>query len=399
MIPHLRAQFNASYSDAKYVDFLRLLQQRTHTIVQFRNSETPCFFPRDLINKMAEYGRELTLQIVGNDSYLDFARNSIPPQYRVPNEAAAPLFVQADFGLDENLEPKLVEIQGFPSLYAYQPTLAQTYRDAYGIDPALDTYLNGLTTDTYNAAIRKALLGSHDPENVVLLEIDPSNQKTLPDFLLTYDYYGVWSVDIREVKKRGNQLFYDRRGREIPIKRIYNRVIVDELLRKNIEFNFDFRDELDVEWAGHPNWYFLLSKLSLPVFRHISVPETIPLQELQTLPDNLNEWVLKPLFSFAGLGVVVSPTREEVQAVLGSPDYILQRKVNFVPTVETPHGATKVEIRIMYLWDEPQNASPNADNLRAMTALIRMGRGKMMGVDHNRDMKWVGASAAFFANK
>jgi len=390
------AKFNAEYTDEKYQSFLRLLEERCGTPVQFRNSETPCFFPEALIEKMAEYGRELVGQIVGNREYLDFARGYIPAEYRVPNEAAAPLFVQADFGLDANLEPKLVEIQGFPSLYAYQPTLAQTYRDAYGIDPNLKVYLNRWDTETYNALVRKAIVGAHEAENVVLLEIEPQTQKTLPDFLLTEKYYGVRTVCVTAVKKRGNRLFYSHAGREIPIERIYNRVIVDELLRKKIVTGFDFRDDLEVEWAGHPNWYFLLSKAALPAFNHVSVPQTVLLNRLETLPANLDEWVLKPLFSFAGLGVTVSPTRAEVEAVRNSPDYILQRKVNFVPTVETPHGLTKVEIRVMYIWDEPHGSVPSCANLRAMTALIRMGRGKMMGVDHNRDMKWVGASAAFF---
>ena len=199
-----------------------------------------------------------------------------------------------------------------------------------------------------------------------------------------------------EVKKRGNRLFYSHEGREIPIERIYNRVIVDELLRKRVATGFDFRDELEVEWAGHPNWYFLLSTVSLPAFDHVSVPQTVLLSEMETLPENLDEWVLKPLFSFAGLGVKINLNKTEVETARGSPDYVLQRKVDFVPTVETPHGATKVEIRVMYVWDEPQGSVPNLANCRAMTALLRMGRGKMMGVDHNRDMKWVGASAAFF---
>ena len=191
MSTEYRAKFNAEYTEEKYRAFLRLLEERCGTPVPFRNSETPCFFPEALIEKMAEYGRELVGQIVGNTAYLDFARGYIPAEYRVPNEPAVPLFVQADFGLDANLEPKLVEIQGFPSLYAYQPTLAQTYRDAYGLDPNLKVYLNQWDTDTYNAHVRKAIVGAHEAENVVLLEIEPQTQKTLPEFLLTEKYYGV----------------------------------------------------------------------------------------------------------------------------------------------------------------------------------------------------------------
>ena len=214
MSTEYRAKFNADYTDAKYHAFLNLLEERCGTPVPFRNSETPCFFPKSLIEKMADYGRELVGQIVGDITYLDFARGHIPAEYRVPNEPTMPLFVQADFGLDANMEPKLVEIQGFPSLYAYQPTLAQTYRDAYELNPDLKVYLHNWDTDTYNAHIRKAIVGAHDPENVVLLEIEPQTQKTLPDFNLTEKYYGVRAVDIQEVKKQGNRLYlFTRRTR------------------------------------------------------------------------------------------------------------------------------------------------------------------------------------------
>jgi hypothetical protein len=379
MIPDLRAKFNENFTPAKYQRFLSELDRRSGTHVKFRNSETPCFFPRDLLDKMVRYGKELTEQLLSNPAYLKASDAAVPPEYNVPNQTPHPIFLQVDFGIDEHLEPKLVEIQGFPSLYAYQPVLGEIYRDVYGLDPGLHLTF----VPEYEALFKRAVLGDHDPENVILMEIDPLQQKTLPDFLLTEKLCGIKTVSITDVVKRGNRLYYG----DTPIRRIYNRAIVDELQRKGIRPAFDFRDDLDVEWAGHPNWYFRISKFSLPFFRHVSVPKTWFLNEVPAVPEDLDNYVLKPLYSFAGLGVVIGPTREQIDSVKHPEHYILQERMNFAPLIETPFGLTKSEVRVMYIW---------LDELRAVTTIIRMGRGKMMGVDQNRDMEWVGASAGFF---
>jgi hypothetical protein len=386
MIPELRREFNANFTEEKYREFRRRLDVGCGTSVEFRNSETPCFFPAELLEQMVAYGRELIAQLMGDADYLAAATATIPAAFRMPDEGAKPLFIQVDFGLDQDLQPKLVEIQGFPSLYAYQPFLAETYRQVYGLDPGLKSLLSGLDAAGYRQLLCRAIVGDHAPENVVLLEIQPQQQKTLCDFLLTERLCGIRTVCLTEVEKQGDRLYYRHEGRQIPIERIYNRVIVDELLRKGITPPFDYRDELAVEWAGHPNWYYKLSKFSLPYLKHPCVPRTWFMDRIPELPADLENYVLKPLYSFAGLGVRVGPTKEEVKAVADPSQMILQERVDFIPTIETPYGPTKTEIRIMYLWlDEPQ----------AVTTLIRMGRGKMMGVDHNRDMRWVGASAAF----
>ncbi|MDP8979962.1 MAG: hypothetical protein M3O35_05150 [Acidobacteriota bacterium] len=381
MIAEYRSAFNAGFKPAKYAEFLSELDHRCGTHVKFRNCETPCFFPRPILQRMVKCGRELISQITGNAAYLQAASAHIPAQFKVPNEAAHPLFIQADFGLDSSLNPKLVEIQGFPSLYAYQPLLAEVYRDVYHLDPDL-RYM--LTDSNYWELLRKAILGDHAPENTILMEINPSLQKTLADFLITEQRLGVRTVSVTDVHRKGSRLFHG----DTPIHRIYNRVIVDELEREHIQPGFDFRDDVDVEWAGHPNWYFLLSKFSIPWLKHECVPRTWLLHDLKQLPDHLENYVLKPLFSFAGLGVKIGPTRDEV-AQADPAQYILQEKIEFAPVIETPFGPTKAEVRIMYVWLDGA-AAPEA-----VTTIIRMGRGKMMGVDHNRDMEWVGASAGF----
>jgi hypothetical protein len=289
--------------------------------------------------------------------------------------------------LDADGEPKLVEIQGFPSLYAYQPVMAECYRQAYTISPALAMLPAGLELREYHRLLGEAILGKHDPGNVILMEIDPAHQKTRHDFLITEQLFGVRSVDIASLRKRGNRLYYDRDGTLTPVYRIYNRTIVDELVRRQIPLAFDFRDDLNLEWAGHPNWFFRLSKFSLPYLNHPAVPRTQFLDKMSHV-ERPERYVLKPLYSFAGAGVVVGPTAQQLAAV--PPElrrhYILQERVNFHPVIETPFGPTKIEVRIMYIWQS---------GMRAVDTIIRMGRGDQMGVDHNRGFNWVGASAAF----
>ena len=387
MIPSHRRRFNQAFSDAKYARFLALLEERCGEPTPFRHSETPCFLPGSLIDTMARYGREMVEQLLANPQYERESRAAIPPEYKVPAEDAVPLFVQADFGLDAELRPQLVEIQGFPTLYAYQPLLAEAYRGAYEIDAHLLALPGGLDAREYHELLRAAIVGKQDPENVVLLEIDPARQKTRHDFLLTEQQYGVRAVDISSVVKQGNRLYYDRYGTLTPIQRIYNRAIVDELVRKQVPMAFDFRDDLDVEWAGHPNWFFRLSKFSLPYLDHAAVPRTRFLNAAGDIGRH-EDYVLKPLYSFAGAGVIVGPTAEHLAAVPEEQrgQYILQERVDFRPVVDTPFGATKMEIRIMYIW---------LDRMRAVNTIIRMGRGAQMGVDHNKGFQWVGASAGF----
>lgn len=390
VIPHLRSDFNRRFTPAKYQRMLELLARRCGEPVPFRVSETPCFFEKQLLQEAATAGTEMIRQLVDDPLYRRLSDRSVPPDFKVPNESAHPLFVQVDFGLvqtgSDGYEPRLVEIQGFPSIYAFQPTLAQAYIESYELDADVRFLLGGLGRDEYIQLLRTAIVSSCDPENVVLLEIDPWRQKTRPDFFLTEALLGVRAVSVTDVEKEGRLLYYRSGKKLIRIRRIYNRVIVDELERTGVRPQFDYHDDLDVEWAGHPNWYFRISKFSLPYLQHKFVPKTWFFDQLT--PDIPDNYVLKPLYSFAGLGVIVGPTHEDISRIPeGERDkYIVQERIDFAPIIETPFGKTKAEIRIMYLWH---------DELRAVAALVRMGRGKMMGVDHNKDMEWVGASAAF----
>jgi hypothetical protein len=394
MIPALRQDFNARFTPAKYLAFQQRMAERCGMPVKFRLCETPCFFPKQLLARLSADGQDLIRQLVDSPRYRDISTESIPAQFRVPRESPHPMFIQVDFGLVRDqagdLHPKLVELQAFPSLYAYQPVLAHTFIEVYGLDPGLKYHLGGLDANSYAKLLRRAIVADHDPENVILMEVDPLEQKTLPDFVLTEKLLGIRTVAITDIKKDGNRLYYERDGKRVPIQRIYNRAIVDELERKTVRLAFDFRDDLQVEWAGHPNWYFRISKYSIPYLKHASAPKTWFLHELENVPGDLENYVLKPLYSFAGLGVVIAPRKADLAAIPAEKrsQYILQERLHFEPVIETPHGGTQAEIRVMYVWVE---------ELMPVLTILRLGRGLMMGVDHNRDMEWVGSSAGLYA--
>ena len=391
MLPDLRRRFNSQFTPDGYRAFVADLQRRCGADIQFRVSETPCFFSRDVMDRLAHTGAELIDQLMNNAEYRGASDATIPPEFFTPGEGDHPLFVQVDFGLvrDRNgrVEPKLVELQAFASLYGFQRLFAQQYRESWKLGTDLDVFLSGLNDASYDALMRRAIVGDHDPEQVVLMEIDPDHQKTRPDFVETERRWGVRAVDIRSLVVHGRELLYSRDGRLVPIRRIYNRTIVDELQRRGVQAPFDWRADLDVEWAGHPNWYFRISKFSLPWLKHPSVPRTWFLDRLPEVPADRENFVLKPLYSFAGAGVTFEPTDDDLAAIPPDRrhDYVLQERVRFTPVIETPHGATQVEIRMMYVW---------LDRLTPVLPLLRMGRGKMMGVDHNKNLEWVGASGA-----
>ena len=394
MIPRWRESFNAQFTDEKYQAFVATLEEMVGAPVVFRPCETPVFLPSDLLKEMEEASLGIISQLRSLE-YFQASTRAIPREFNAPNEGDHPDFVVVDFAITHDDEgrpkPKLIELQGCASLYAFQLLLPRAFRQHYELDD-LVALLNGLTEETYTELFRGVVVGSHSPEQVILMEIEPEKQKTLPDFLATEKLIGVSTVSVSDVIKRGRKLYYSRDGRETEIRRIYNRVIIDEFARKRVSCTFDFRDELDVEWAGHPNWFFRWSKFSLPFLKHPTVPRTWFLNELTDYPDDLENFVLKPLFSFAGSGVKVQITKDDLLAVPAteSGDYILQEKINYAPVVETPTGPTKVEVRLMFLWPG------DADQPVAATTLTRLSKGLMLGVDFNKDMTWVGSSCAFF---
>jgi hypothetical protein len=394
VIPELRARFNNNFTEEKHQRFLRDLDAAVNTKIEFRPCETPVFLPGALLSEMRQSAAEIIAQLCAPE-YKTASARAIPAEFNAPNEGTRPDFIQVDFAVtrDERgaLTPKLIELQGCASLYAFQYLLPHIYQRHYDLD-GLGYLLNGLTDESFLHLLGKILLNGHDPEQVVLMEIDPLRQKTLPDFRVTQQLFGIPFICVTDVIKRGAKLFYTHNGREIEIRRIYNRVIIDEFVGKRIQANFDFRDDLDVEWAGHPNWYFRISKFSLPFLKQRTVPRAWFLDQISEYPEDLDRFVLKPLFSFAGSGVKIDIRRSDLDAVPAGEreNYLLQEKVSYAPVIETPDEASKVEVRLMFLW--PASAPAPI----AVTTLLRLSKGAMMGVDFNKNKAWVGSSCGFW---
>ncbi|MFZ4792736.1 MAG: hypothetical protein ACOYLN_01270 [Blastocatellia bacterium] len=396
MIPELRDRFNANFTDDTYRRFVRAMEAEVGTPIEFRPCETPVFLPKSLVDELLAASRQIVSQL-DTPEYLAISRRSIPVEFDVPNEGRHPLFVQVDFALVDDgtgrIVPRLIELQGCPSLYAYQAILPHFYRRYFNLDgpEVLDHLLDGLSEDEFLRRFSETVLNGHDPREVVLMEIEPLRQKTLPDFRATEKLIGVSPVCITDLIRRGRKLFYRRDGQEVEIRRLYNRVIIDELVRRAIHPPFDLREDLDVEWAGHPNWYFRWSKFALPYLRHPTVPRSWFLDQLPEVPADPENFVLKPLFSFAGAGVRVRITAEDIERIPEEErsGYLLQERVEYAPVVRTPDGPSRVEVRIMFLWPEGSAPIP-------VTTLTRLSKGLMMGVDFNQNQTWVGSSCAFF---
>jgi hypothetical protein len=419
LIPELRTEFNAKFSRAAYEELQASLARRCGSPIQFRVAETPIFVPRSILDEMAKQGAAMTHHLMAYREYLSSARRAIPTGYDVAGQTPHPHFLTADFAMvrtgSGDLAPRLVEIQAFPSVYAYQFELCAAYREVFDLPHSLGMFLGGLDETSYWELLRSTILGGFDPENVVLTEVDPLHQKTLGDFKVTHRHLGIPVVDIRSLYAEGNKLYYrDEAGRRVPVHRIYNRAIVDELIGRDIKLPFDLSHSWDVEWTGHPNWYFLISKYSIPFLTRSGsfpvVPAACFLDEFldgrgeemfsgggadlalsRDTEGAYSELLLKPLFSFAGKGIEFAPTRAQLEAIplAQRKGYIVQQRMHFEPTIETPFGLTQAEIRILYLW-------PDGGDLTPALSLVRLGRGKMMGVDHNKNQEWVGGSAAFY---
>jgi hypothetical protein len=396
MIPAYRAKYNEEFTEERYKKFLADLDREAGYHIEFRIAETPIFVPATLKKKLMQAGAEI-LSVVTTDEYYRVSERAIPQQLRVPNDDPKPRTVAIDFAVcrDENGDhlPQLIEVQAFPSLFCYQHWLAGNYRKHFWTPENTDHLFNGLNEESYIQRLKDWIVGKEDPENVILLEIEPEKQKTRVDFELTKKMLGIEYVCISKVIREGKNLFYERNGRKIPIKRIYNRVIFDEFVKRNdLRCQFNLTEPVDVTWAVHPNWFFRISKFSMPYINSRFVPKTWFVSELEKVPSDLENYVLKPLFSFAGAGVIFDVKPGDIEKITQKQNYILQRKVEYDPVIKSPTGDVKTEIRLLYTWLDGETAPMLCINI------VRLSKGKMIGVDFNKNMDWVGGSVGFFEN-
>ena len=396
MIPKYRNVFNAQFTQEKYDALLKETIEKFNHTPKFKIAETPVFIPNLLKERLIEACHDI-MNVINQPNFKALTEGAFfEDSMRIPNEDEHSKFIQLDFGIclddDGNPTPKLIELQGFPSLYFYQNLLGKLYKKHYNLPEHLTIHPLGISSDEFIEKLRAEIVGDTNPKQVILLEIEPEKQATAIDFYCTEATLGIKVLCISKLKKRGKQLFYvDDHGNEVQVLKIYNRIIFDELDQRNdLKREFYFQDKVDVEWIGHPNWFFRISKYTMPLLKGDYVPKSYYLNQLKTIPDDLENYVLKPLYSFAGAGVEIHVTRDMIDNIKNKANYLLQEKVAYHPIVETLDVPAKCEIRMMLLHNKKTNTTEIVSNL------MRLSKGEMVGVKYNKDKTWVGGTTGFF---
>lgn len=396
MINQQRITFNRLFSDSAYQALVDELEKYNGKPVPFRIAETPVFIPEQFKLNLLD-ACDSIIRLLNDPEYLKIARKNIPDHLLVPGNDSRPLWLTFDFAVSRNANnefvPRLIEMQGFPSLFGYQNILANSYRKYFNIENQF-SHLEKLAEKDYIRHLKSLILNDYPPEQVILMDIEPEKQDTHIDFMAIKQMTGIRSICISKVIIQGKNLFYDDEGKLIEIKRIFNRVIFDELLdKKNFNFSFDFKMDYNVEWAGHPNWFFLASKFTLPYLESDFIPQSFHLNEIAKLPADLENYILKPLYSFSGKGVVFNVNTHDINTINDKHNWILQKKVEYTPLFFHDDEPVKAEIRLMYSWETGSNIP------RLLTNMVRLSKGKMTGVKYNKNKKWVGSSVGFWKVK
>lgn len=396
MIARIREQFNAGFKEEYYENLKKEIVATYGEGTAFRLSETPIFISKEVKNQIFDACEHIIDQLWTLD--FDKIRDQFVPKHiQSPSPLGKPHFLAIDFGLCEDgkggISPQLIELQAFPTLFFYQPFLGKAFLNNYPAMPqtGFDYYFSGLDENQYVKEVADVIIGDEKRENVILMELYPEKQKTRIDFWATKKALGIEVVCMTKITKEGKKLYYRKDGVKTPIHRIYNRVIFDEIERtKDLKTAFQLHDDVDVEWVTHPDWFFMISKCVMPKLKHKNIPNSFYLNDF---PEdiNLEKYVLKPLFSFAGLGIDLYPTKEKIAAISDKENYILQEKVTYASAIKTrSEKNSKGEIRILYIWDKKNN------RLKPVVNLGRMSKGELINVSHNTEETWIGSSIGFF---
>lgn len=395
MISSIRNTFNQAFTDQKYQKMLAAISEINNGKMDFRLAETPIFIDKITKNKLIHAGDEICAFIT-SDEFTIKTKDSFSQVATPPNESPLPNCIVMDFAICENehneVEPKLIELQGFPSLFGLEVFHDQAFRNSFEIPRGFSPYLNEVDAQSYLHLFKNMIQGDED-KHTVLLELYPHEQKTRIDFYCTQKLIQIPIVCLSEIFTEGNELFYAQEGHIKRIDRIYNRIVWDEIEKQSDEMKGKAKlllQDLKVEWVTHPNHFYRISKYIMPFLKCESVPKTIFLSEITNIPSDLENYVLKPLFSFAGQGVIIDVTKNDIENIKDPKNWILQEKVAYAPIIDTPTGAAKTEIRLFYFLEKATN------KYKAVFNLARLSKGKMIGVSFNADTNWVGGSLAYF---
>jgi hypothetical protein len=395
--PAYRPAFNRAWTPELYSRYRARLEASLGPI-PFALAETPFFVTPALRDALTRSSTEIVEQLA-RPALLRELMKVIPAKYEAPGMDSLPNCVQVDFAITPapggGLEGKVVELQAFPSGYAMMTFFADAWaaelQAVRGLEGPWSCFV--LPREQGMKLMRDTILGGEPPEAVALVDFEPQLQKTVPDFVATERLFGVETVCATELVKQGRRLFRRKDGHLLQVRRIYNRMVFDELEQKGYQLPFEWNEPLDVTWCSHPNWYWPWSKYSLPFLQHPAVPKATFLSDVQQLPEDLSRYVLKPLFSYAGSGVVIDVKPEDIARVPAEQrrGWVLQEKITYAPAIRTPDGSeVKAEVRVMLL------RPPEAPSLTPAIHLVRLSRGKMLGVDQNKGLTWVGGSVALW---
>lgn len=395
MINDTRSYFNQQFTAHKYESYLDYFKSRYPGAIDFRMAETPIFIPDSFKKQMLSTGEYIIEQIKSKD-FIENTNPALNKKFIVPNESRFPSCIVMDFAITSNengaFSPQLIELQGFPSLFGLEVLQDMAFRSLYDIPNDYSPFLNGYERPQYLAHLERMIKGDSD-KHTVLLEIHPEQQKTRIDFYITRDLINIPIVCLSEIFEEDNNLFYQRNVEKIQIDRIYNRVVWDDIIKEKEDIQVKaaiFQKLLNITWVTHPHHYYRISKYLLPFLKHEHIPRTHFLNNITEIPSDLNEWVLKPLFSYAGNGVKINVTEDDIKNITNPSEWILQKKVNYASVIETPSGPAKAEIRLFYFWDEP------TQTYIATLNLARLSKNEMMGVGFNNSTAWVGGTIAYF---
>jgi len=395
MIPNIRKQYNESFTEIKYQQMLAELEKDYPNSIEFRIAETPLFLDIETKHRFLKAGDDICAFITSKDFQTKTA-NAIHSVNTPPNESPLPECIVMDFAISQDSEqkiiPKLIELQGFPSLFAFEVIHDQAFRKHFDIPNGYATYLNKYDSASYLAHLERIIKGTEN-KHTVLLELFPHQQKTKIDFYYTQHFFDIPIVCVSEIYTIGNKLFYKRNNHTYPIERIYNRVVWDELPKQSVAIQEKAKlllQDLAIEWVCHPNHFYRISKYLMPFLKCDSVPSTKFLSALKAIPNDLENYVLKPLFSFAGQGVIIDITPSQINEIKDPENWILQEKVVYAPIVQTPTGNAKAEVRLFYFLNKATG------KYIATCNLARISKGKMIGVSYNNTATWVGGSIVYF---
>jgi hypothetical protein len=399
MIPAIRTAFNAQFTTEKYQQYLSILNAPFQDSIPFRIAETPVFIDQNFKAQLLDAG-DFICDFITDPTFLAKTTDAIPNGMNISGEDALPECIVIDFAIAEGIggtiQPQLIELQGFPSLFAFELLQAQALALAYDMPKGFSPFLNGYNETSYLEFLKTMVLGDQG-QHTILLEIKPYEQKTRHDLLLTEAWFNVPIVCLSEIYIKDKKLYYQKNDTEFKIERIYNRVVYDELMQQAPNFLAQFKllEQAEaISWVNHPHHFFRISKYILPLLSHAAIPEAHLLSDWKnnqaTDKLDLANYICKPLFSFGGRGVMLEPTIASLTAINDPENWVLQKKVSYAATIETPSGPSKAEIRLFYFWDSKLNRYVATNNL------TRISKGTMIGVSYNDTATWIGGSISYF---